>query len=64
MKTKYDYLIGKKIRVLDMQGECGYELKEGIVEYISGGGPIPYQLHGTWGSLAIILGTDSYEVLE
>jgi hypothetical protein len=64
MKTHLDYLIGKKIRIIDMNGESRYTGKEGIVNYVSGGGPIPHQLHGTWGGLAVIPGTDSYEVIQ
>lgn len=64
MKTTYDYLIGKKIKIINMQDEWHYVGREGVVESVSGGGPIPYQLHGTWGGLAVIPGTDSYEVLN
>lgn len=64
MKTNYDYLIGKKIKITNMEGEWNYIGREGIVENISGGGSLGYQLHGTWGGLAVLLGVDSYEVIE
>jgi hypothetical protein len=60
----YKSLIGKKIRIIDMSGEWHYTGKEGVVKSISGGGVIPHQLHGTWGGLAVIPGTDTYEVIE
>lgn len=52
-------LLGKKIRIINMRGEPDYAGKEGIVEHIDGLG----QLHGTWGSLAIIPQMDIYELV-
>lgn len=50
-------MIGKKIRIINMRGEPDYAGKEGIIEHIDALG----QLHGTWGSLAIIPQEDIYE---
>lgn len=52
-------LLGKKIRIINMCNEPDYAGKEGIVEHIDGIG----QLHGTWGSLAIIPTEDTYEII-
>ena len=51
--------LGDKIRIIHMQGEGGYDGREGVVEYIDGIG----QLHGTWGVLAVIPDYDEYEIL-
>lgn len=53
-------LLGKHIRIIQMKDEPGYAGKEGVVESIDGIG----QLHGTWGSLAIIPEEDTFEILE
>ena len=52
--------IGDKIRIINMIGEPDYAGREGTVELIDGAG----QLHGTWGSLAIIPEEDEFEVLS
>lgn len=52
-------LIGKRIKIIYMKDEPNYTGKEGIIEHIDGIG----QLHGTWGSLAIIPTEDSYEII-
>ena len=53
--------IGDKIRIIHLSGEDNrYDGKEGIIEHIDSMG----QLHGTWGGLAIILGEDSFIVLN
>ena len=52
-------ILGKKIRILEMQGESQYAGKEGIVQYIDDIG----QLHGTWGGCAVIPGVDSYAII-
>ena len=52
--------IGDTIRIIDMSGEPRYCGREGVVTHIDSMG----QLHGTWGGLAVIPGTDSFEVLE
>ena len=51
---------GNKIRIISMKGEPGYDGREGIVTAIDSMG----QLHGTWGSLAVIPEVDSFEILE
>lgn len=52
--------VGDKIRIDYMSGEDNYCGREGIIESIDDIG----QLHGTWGSLAVIPGEDSFTVLE
>lgn len=51
--------IGDKIRILHMEGEPEYTNREGVVLYIDDIG----QLHGDWGSLAVIIEVDSFVVL-
>ena len=56
-----DLYLGKTIRIIRLQGEDSrYAGKTGEVEYIDDIG----QLHGTWGGLAVIPDTDSFEVVE
>jgi len=43
-----------------MDGEPKYEGREGVVKYIDDLG----QLHGTWGSCALIPGTDQFELVQ
>ena len=52
--------VGQKIRILEMDGEPHYTGKEGVVKHIDDMG----QLHGTWGGLAVIPETDSYEIIK
>lgn len=54
------YKIGTKIKIIYMEGEPDYTNKVGIIEHIDDLG----QLHGTWGSLAIIPDVDNFEILE
>ena len=49
--------VGDKITIIEMSGEPNYCGREGIVTSIDSMG----QLHGTWGGLAVIPGTDVYE---
>ena len=49
--------IGDTIRIIDMSGEPHYCGRVGEVTHIDSMG----QLHGTWGGLAVIPGTDVYE---
>ena len=56
----YDDLIGKTIRITNMEGEPQYTGKEGVVEHIDDIG----QLHGSWGGLAVQPGTDTFEVIK
>ena len=53
------HLIGKKIRIIEMEGEPNYSGRVGIVEMIDDMG----QLHGSWGGLAIVPDADSSEVI-
>lgn len=56
----YAHLIGKRIRIVCMQGEVGYDGREGVVNYCDSMG----QLHGSWGGLAVQPENDEFEVLE
>jgi hypothetical protein len=60
MKTKFDYLIGREIRIISMDGEPGYTGRKGIVKSVDGIG----QLHGSWGGLAVNPSVDNFEVLN
>jgi hypothetical protein len=51
--------VGKKIRIITMSGEIGYEGREGVVQMVDDLG----QLHGTWGGLAVIPSEDKFEVI-
>lgn len=53
-------LIGKKIRIINMDGEPSYSGRTGVVQYIDDAG----QLHGTWGGLAVVPSVDTFEVVE
>lgn len=56
-----EFKTGMKVRIIHLDGEDNrYDGKEGIIEHIDGIG----QLHGTWGSLAIIPEVDKFEVVE
>lgn len=57
---KQTELIGKVVKIIEMHDEPNYVGKIGIVEFIDDAG----QLHGTWGSLAIITTIDKFEALE
>lgn len=52
--------VGDKIRIDYMQGEPQYSGREGIVRSIDDMG----QIHGSWGGLAVIPGSDSFTVIE
>ena len=52
--------VGDKIIIIDMEGETNYTGKCGIVTKIDDAG----QLHGTWGSLAIIPEVDVFQKVE
>jgi len=50
-----------KIKIVHLKGEDNrYDGRTGTVTLIDGIG----QLHGTWGSLAVIPGVDEYEIIE
>ena len=51
--------LGKKIKIINMEGEPQYTGKSGIVEKIDDIG----QLHGTWGGCAVILPNDKIEII-
>ena len=52
--------VGQKIRIIDMDGEPHYTGREGVITHIDDMG----QLHGTWGGLAVVPETDSYEIIK
>jgi hypothetical protein len=52
--------VGQKIKIIDMEGEPHYSGREGVIKHIDDMG----QLHGTWGGLAVVPETDSYEVIN
>ena len=54
------YEIGMKIKIINMKNEPQYNNKIGVIVHIDALG----QLHGTWGSLAIIPEIDTIEILE
>jgi hypothetical protein len=54
------YLVGKEIRIITMEGEPHYTGKQGIIKSVDGIG----QLHGSWGGLAINPLIDNFEVLN
>ena len=55
-----EFKIGMKIRIINMKDEPQYNNKIGIIEKIDDLG----QLHGTWGSLAVIPELDEIEIIE
>ena len=57
--NKTDYL-GKTIVIITMKDEPTYSGRIGVVKHVDD----MNQLHGTWGSLAIIPGVDSFQILE
>ena len=58
-KVKCDVKVNDKIHIVKMEGETGYDGKEGIVQHIDSLG----QLHGTWGGCAVIPGIDDFYVI-
>lgn len=54
------YKIGMKIKIIEMKDEPNYTNKVGIIKYIDDLG----QLHGSWGSLAIIPEVDKIEIIK
>lgn len=53
--------VGDKVQIIHLRGETDrYDGKTGVIEYIDSIG----QLHGTWGSLAIIPEEDSFRIIE
>jgi hypothetical protein len=59
--SSIDFKPGMKVRIIHLEGEDNsYDGREGVINYIDAIG----QLHGTWGSLAIIPEADEFEVLS
>lgn len=56
IEAKY---LNKNIKIISMDGEPGYNGKEGLVEYVDGIG----QLFGTWGGLAVNLDVDTVKII-
>lgn len=54
------FVVGQWIRIDEMYDEPNYNGLDGIIEHIDGIG----QLHGSWGSLAIIPEVDKLTVLK
>lgn len=52
--------VGKRIRILRMDGEPQYGEREGMVKHVDDMG----HLHGTWGGLAVIPSKDMFEVIQ
>jgi hypothetical protein len=59
-KRRMKVKVGDKIRIIYMEGEPHYTGREGTVTFVDSIG----QLHGTWGGLAVIPGSDEIEVIE
>ena len=61
MKKRFEHYIGKMVRIIHLAGEDNrYDGKVGVVEYVDDMG----DLHGSWGSLAIIPREDEFEVID
>ena len=55
------YKVGQQIHINHLQGEDNrYDSREGIIMKIDGIG----QLHGTWGSLAVIPEQDDFNIMD
>lgn len=52
--------IGDEIKIISMKDEPQYADREGVVTHIDDAG----QVHGTWGSCAIIPEIDTYVILK
>lgn len=59
-KELEEKLVGKTIKIIEMVGEPQYAGKIGTVSYIDDAS----QLHGDWGGAALLVGVDTYEVLN
>ena len=60
MEKNIEYKIGTTIKIIEMVDEFNYKNKVGIITHIDDLG----QLHGTWGSLAIIPEIDKFIILD
>lgn len=54
------FKVGDKIKIVSMTEEPHYNDREGIINYIDDFG----QLHGTWGSLAVIPEIDVIKIIK
>ena len=52
--------VGKLLVIVQMKGEPKYWGRIGRIKHVDGAG----QLHGTWGSLAVVPGVDKYFILK
>lgn len=59
-KAEFEHYVGKKIRIIDMEGEPQYSGKEGVVKFVDDMG----QLHGSWGGCAVQPENDDFEVIK
>lgn len=53
------YVVGMKIKIINMKDEPNYNGREGVITHIDDIG----QLHGSWGGLAVIPNVDSVFVI-
>lgn len=60
LKDQRLHYVGKKIRIIAMDGEPQYDGKEGVCTEVDDIG----QLHGTWGGCAIVPEVDEFKVLD
>ena len=51
-----DVKVGDHIKILNMEGEPQYKDREGMITHIDDAG----QIHGTWGSCALIPEIDTF----
>jgi hypothetical protein len=59
-KAEFEHYIGKRIRIIDMEGEPQYSGKEGVVKFVDDMG----QLHGSWGGCAVQPENDDSEIIK
>jgi hypothetical protein len=59
-KAEFEHYIGKKIRIIDMEGEPQYSGKTGVVKSVDDIG----QLHGSWGGCAVQPENDDFEIVN
>lgn len=53
-------IIGKRVRIISMDGEPAYSGRTGIVTGVDSKG----QIHGTWGGCALVPGIDKWTIEE
>ena len=59
MKSKINVQPGDAIHIYTMFGESSYKDREGVVKYIDD----MYQIHGSWGGLALNF-DDDWEIIN